>query len=205
MSVAQSDIDNPKPREVRGVPYNEILIDYRYFGQIRAGVYNDIGEKYISEQDFADIDTEKIKKESGAIEVIKNGPRFWVMDEITGYYNGEEKVIAGYKMNQPGILNFSFSDLKNRAAYSIHKINRKTTYTYKKGEKVYELISDKNAVYTMQSASREIDGSLSGRRANMHRIKRKYFIIFLFFYYDSFDSRYDATDIYVWQNSAGSC
>lgn len=161
MSVTQSEVSNPQPREVRGEPYNEILIVFRYFGQIRAGVYNDIGETYISERDFADIDADTVKKEFGAMEVIKNGPRFWVMDEITGYYNGEEKTIAGYKMNQPGILNLSFSDLKNRAAYSIHKVNRKTTYTYKKGEKVYELISDKNEVYTMQSASREIDSDLT--------------------------------------------
>jgi len=160
-SIQQSEISNPEPRKVRGEPYNEILVVYRHFNQIKAGVYNDIGEKHISEQDFAGIDTNAVKKEYGAMAVIKNGPRFWVMDEITGYYNGTERTIAGYKMNQPGILNLSVSDLKNRTAYSVHEVNRKTTYTYKKGEKVYELVSNNNEVYTMQSASREIDNNLT--------------------------------------------
>ena len=93
--------------------------------------------------------------------VIKNGPRFWTMDEITGYYNGTPKTIARYEMNQPGILDLSLKDLKNRSAYGIHKVNRKTTYTFRKGEKVYELVSDKNEVYTMQSGSREIDKNLT--------------------------------------------
>lgn len=161
MSISQSEISNPEPRQVRGIPYNEILIVYRYFDQIKAGVYNDIGETYISEQDFAAIDTDEIKKEFGAVAVMKNGPRFWVMDEITGYYNGTERTIAGYQMNQPGILNLSIADFTNRSAYSIHQVNRKTTYTYKKGEKVYELVSDTGEVYTMQSASREIDSNLT--------------------------------------------
>jgi len=160
-SIKQSEISTPKPREVRGQPYNEILVVYRHFGQIMAGVYNDIGENHISEQEFAAIDTNAIKKEYGAMAVIKNGPRFWVMDEITGYYNGAQRTFAGYKMNQPGILNLSLSDLKNRSPYSVHEVNRKTTYTYKKGEKVYELVSGDNEVYTMQAASREIDKNLT--------------------------------------------
>lgn len=161
MSVTQNEISNPKPQEVRGKPYNEFLVVYRYFDQIRAGVYNDTGETYISEKDFENIDVNAVKKQFGAMTVIKNGPRFWVMDEITGYYNGTPRTIAGYKMNQPGILNLSLTDLKNRSAYSIHKVNRKTSYTFKKGQKVYELVSNKNEVYTMQSASREIDKNLT--------------------------------------------
>ena len=59
-SIKQSEISTPKPREVRGQPYNEILVVYRYFNQITAGVYNDIGENHISEQEFADINTDAI-------------------------------------------------------------------------------------------------------------------------------------------------
>ena len=161
MRISQIEVKNPQPRKVRGEPYNEILIVYRHFGQIKAGVYNDIGETLISEEAFAAIDTDAIKREYNAVAVMKNGPRFWVMDEITGYYGGEERVLAGYRMNQPGVLNLSLSDLTNRKAYDIHKVNRKTTYTYYQGEKVYELVTDSGAVYTMQSASREIDPNLT--------------------------------------------
>lgn len=161
MRIAQTEVQNPQPRKVRGEPYNEILIVYRHFGQIKAGVYNDIGETLISEKEFAAIDTDAIKREYNAVAVIKNGPRFWVMDEITGYYGGAQRVLAGYRMNQPGVLNLNLSDLTNRSAYEVHKVNRKTTYTYYLGEKVYELITDKGEVYTMQAASREIDPNLT--------------------------------------------
>lgn len=160
-SIAQTEVQNPQPRKVRGEPYNEILIVYRYFGEIKAGVYNDIGEPLIDEDAFRAIDTDAIKKEFGAVAVLKNGPRFWVMDEITGYYGGTARVLAGYQMNQPGVLNLHVSDLTNRAPYTVHQVNRKTTYTYDQGKKVYELISNQGDVYTMQSASREIDATLT--------------------------------------------
>lgn len=160
-SISQTEISDPEPRTVRGEPYNELLVVYRYFHQLRAGVYNDIGKPLISEADFDAIDTDMVKKQFGAMTVLKNGPRFWVMDEITGYYNGAERTIAGHPMNQPGILDLSLSDLRNRKPYSEHQVTRKTTYTFKRGEKVYELVSDQNEVYTMQSASREIDKTLT--------------------------------------------
>lgn len=160
-SVEQTEISHPEPRQVRGQPYNEFLVVYRYFNKIRAGVYNDIGQAPISKQDFASIDPEAVKKEFGAMTVVKNGPRIWMMDEITGYYNGAVRTIAGHTMNQPGIVNLSFSDLKKRPAYSTHQVTRKTTYTFKKGGKVYELISSDNQVYTMQSVSLEIDPGLT--------------------------------------------
>lgn len=160
-SFTQTEVKDPKPMMVRGQPYNEILIVYRYFGQLKAGVFNDIGKTLISEEDFNKIDSAAIKKEFGAMAVIMNGPRFWVMDEITGYYAGPEEKIAGHMMNQPGILNLSLKSLFNRSSYSINTVTRKTTFTFKAGEKIYELINDKNEVFTMQSGSREVDKTLS--------------------------------------------
>lgn len=160
-SFTQTPIKDPKPLLVRGQPYNEILIVYRYFDKLKAGVYNDIGKPLISEEEFSKIDPEAIKKEFKAMTVIMNGPRFWIMDEITGYYMGPENMISGYRMNQPGILNLSLKSLFNRSAYSVSAVTRKTTFTFKAGQKVYELINDKNEVFTMQSGSREIDKTLT--------------------------------------------
>lgn len=160
-SITQHEIEHPSPKKVRGSSYNEILVVYRYFNKLKAGVYNDIGKALIAEEDFAKISTEEVKKEFGATAVIKNGPRFWVMDEITGYYNGSEQIIANHLMNQPGILNLSFQDLKNRIPYSVHQINRKTDYTYYKNQKVYQIVTDQGDVFTMQSASKEVDKEIT--------------------------------------------
>jgi hypothetical protein len=40
-------------------------------------------------------------------------------------------------------------------------VERTTTYTFYAGEKVYELVSDTDEVYTMQAASQEIDENLT--------------------------------------------
>ena len=160
-SFTQTELKNPTPMLVRGQPYNEILVVYRYFDKLKAGVYNDIGERLIPEEEFLSIDPKAVQKEFGAMTVIMNGPRFWVMDEITGYYVGPKKVIAGHPMNQPGILNLSLINLFNRLPYSVSSVTRKTTYTFKAGEKFYELINDKNEVFTMQSGSREVDTTLT--------------------------------------------
>jgi hypothetical protein len=160
-SINQVAVAKPKAKLVRGMDYNEIFIVYRYFNKFKAGVYNDIGKKLISHDEFDKIDVDAVKKEFNAFAVVKNGPRFWVMDEITGYCNGQERTIGGFEMNQPGVLNLSLNTLKNRKPYVVNTVNRKTRYTFKKGEKLYELINDKNEVFTMQSGSKEVDKNLT--------------------------------------------
>ena len=115
----------------------------------------------ISDDDFARMNAEDIRKEFGAMAVLKNGPRFYVVDEITGYRMGADRIISGHKMKQPGVLNLSFELLLNRSPYAVKAVNRKTSFVFHKGEKVYELVNPQNEVFTMQAASRMVDNSLA--------------------------------------------
>ncbi|MGL5928584.1 MAG: hypothetical protein ACRCY8_06580 [Dermatophilaceae bacterium] len=160
-SIAQSEVADPRPQVVRNEPYHEVFVVYRQFATVRAAVYNDIGKPLIGDDDFDRIDTDAVADELGAMTAIKNGPRFWTMDEITGYYAGADRVIAGHPMSQPAILELSLSDLVNRSPYTSREVHRTTTYTYRRGQKVYELITDRGEVFAMQSGSREVDPDLT--------------------------------------------
>lgn len=159
-SIDQADLSNPQPKRLRGEAYHEVIVLYRYFNQIKAGVYSDTGEPLISDDVFARMDVDEIRKELGAMAVLKNGPRFYVVDEITGYRMGAERNIGGHRMTQPGVVKLTFGHLLKRSPYTVKEVNRKTTYLFKKGEKVYELANPQNEVFTMQAASREIDKGL---------------------------------------------
>jgi hypothetical protein len=160
-SFQLNDNKDSKPKLVRGNPYHEFLIIFRHYFKLYAVVYNDIGKVLMPDQVFAEIDTEVLKEEFGAIEVVKNGPRFFVMDEIVGYSNGKARIFGGYTMDHIANLKLPISIAKKRNPYEEQYVNRKTKYTFYAGEKIYEIISDTNEVYTLQSCSREIDVNLT--------------------------------------------
>lgn len=142
---------------VRGKQYCEIFTAYRKFLKYKIGIYNNLKRPQMTLSEWDNLDTEKIKKELGAVKVIKNGPRFWVMDEIGGYYSGETREFNGFEFDLVAIITKSLNGKFSRENYAEHKIERYTDWHYYKDRKVFELISDKGMVYTMQSASLEIN------------------------------------------------
>lgn len=141
---------------VRGKIYFELFTAYRKFRNIEAGIYNTIKRIPVPLNDWDNLDIEIIKKELGAAAIIKNGPRFWVMDELCGYYTGESRVFAGYTFDLVARLSRRADDISRRDNYTEQNINRYTDFIFHKGKKIYELISDKGIVYTLQAASQEI-------------------------------------------------
>ena len=141
---------------VRGKIYFELFTAYRKFRNIEAGIYNTIKRIPVPLNEWENLDTENIKKELGAAAIIKNGPRFWVMDELRGYYTGESREFAGYTFDLVARLSRRADDISRRDNYTEQSINRYTDFIFHKGKKIYELISDKGITYTLQAASQEI-------------------------------------------------
>lgn len=142
--------------ETRGKIYFELFTAYRHFGNIKAGIYNTTKRIPVPLDDWNNLDTDLLKKELGAAAIIKNGPRFWMMDELHGYYSGEPMEFSGYTYDLVAILTRKYSELSNRENYTEQTINRYTDFIFKKGKKIYELTSDAGIVYTLQAASMEI-------------------------------------------------
>lgn len=149
---------------IRGKLYFEIFTAYRDFNNYKLGIYNTIKHKPIPDDVWDNLNVKTMAKDLGAATIIKNGPRFWVMDEILGYYSGETRDFYGYKLDLVGIIEKPVSEaaeMKDRQYYKEQAIHRVTDWIFDKGKKIYELISDKGEVYTMQSVSLEIDKELT--------------------------------------------
>lgn len=147
--------------DLRGKIYFEIFTAFRRFRRIRAGVYNTIRRIPFTLDAWDDLDTDKIKQELGAAAVIKNGPRLWALDAIRGYYRGGSYDFNGYILDLVAVIESEASQLSDRKNYTEHTIIRYTDFIFLKGKKIYELITDKEVIYTLQSVSHEINKDIT--------------------------------------------
>lgn len=107
---------------------------------------------------------EKLAREYGAMKVLYNGPRYWVVNSIEAKGNTRNGKIAnfgGIEMTQRATLEKTiFERGLGASAYTENTVARATVYTYLKGNMVYELISPNGEIYRMQSYSQTIDKDL---------------------------------------------
>lgn len=151
-SVNAADMNN-----MRGERYGEVLLGSGGLLVPNSfDVYNTIGLNDCPEELWSKLDAEKLKKETGAKVVKLNGPRYWVIDGLTGssLVNKEKRSFDGLDMRLAGTLELTMKDKMSLGKpYIIHQVARKTTWVFKAGKPVYQLIDPDGAVYFMQSFS----------------------------------------------------
>lgn len=140
----------------RPIPYNEVLLAYRSWFDVKIIVYNDLND-VLSDEEFDALDLDAIKRETGASFVIPNGRRYFVLDKIQSYRESVKRELGGHQFLTPAFISLSLWDILNRKPYHPTTVDRDTIYTYLAGSKVYRLIDPNGKVYTMQSASRAVD------------------------------------------------
>jgi hypothetical protein len=149
----------------RNLRYGEIIPVYRKGAKLYMEVYNTVNSNELPEELWKKIDTTSLAKQYGAMTVIANGPRYWVVNEIeAGKMSKEGKVASfgGIEMTQRASLSSTiFNGSIGNKKYTENIVNRETTYHYWKGNMVYELTSPKGDVYRMQSYSQQIDPNLT--------------------------------------------
>ena len=139
----------------RPIPYNEVLIAYRSWFDVKVIVYNDLND-VLTDEEFDALDLDAIKDQTGASFVIPNGRRYWVLDKIESYRVTPRRKLGGHEFLIPAVVNLSIWDILSRQPYRPTTVERDTIYTYFAGSKVYRLIDPDGKVYTMQSATRAI-------------------------------------------------
>lgn len=152
------------PSDIRDYPYCELIPDTVADGVITEHVFNTLGFNTcpkdqwstITEQSVIDAYNAAYGSSGMATSATLNGRRHWVMDSIKS--NGgnssspDTLTVNGMELGKKAILTVPVGEATiGTNAYEINTVERSTTYIFKKGRKVYELIDPDRNVYVMQS------------------------------------------------------
>lgn len=145
---------------VFGRRYCELLLVHTHGHVITADVYNTYGLNKCPHAAWNAIDTTAVAQTNGAVVALRNGPRFWAMNTIEKYQQGRlvVKDLGGLRMTEEAVL--SATGLST-APYTIHRVERATTFIYDAGQTVYELHGSDGSRWVMQSWSEQIAPTLT--------------------------------------------
>jgi hypothetical protein len=144
--------------EVRDRRYCEIFVIRRSGLRLEGDVFNTLGLNDCPATQWAAIDQAKLKAEYGAVAIVMNGPRHFMMDRIDIVKPGQSPVdFQGLQMNLVAVLHIPWGDIVDRVPYAELKVSRSTRFSFDGGLPVYELISPSGDTYVMQSYSEIVD------------------------------------------------
>lgn len=119
-------------------------------------VWNTIGLNRCPAVQWNAFDESALATELGDIAVILNGPRHWVIDSASGS-TGEVRSFHGMRLRKVATIPIRTADDLIRAPYTERVVSRHTTWSWKRGRRVYELVAPGGARYVMQSYSQIVD------------------------------------------------
>jgi hypothetical protein len=149
-----------KNANVFGKRYCELFAVHKAASGFVADVYNTFGINDCPQATWTAIDTTAVATTLHALAVVRNGPRFWLMNKIEKFQHGHRviKNLGGLRMAD--VAQLILSSLST-APFTTHMVDRATTFTWNAGSTVYELRGPGGSTWVMQSYSRQIDPALS--------------------------------------------
>ena len=103
-----------------------------------------------------------MKKRFGALQVVLNGPRHFVMDAIAAAgdtASGATVDAGGLALTARATIKVGLSDLRTKP-YRERTIERETRYIFKAGQPMFLLVRPDGVRYAMQSYAQIVDKSL---------------------------------------------
>jgi hypothetical protein len=148
---------------IRDARYCELLVVTGRVIDLKASVYNTLGLNDCPPAIWQAIDIDALKKQLDAREIIRNGPRHFLMDKIGEAGTPAPPVdFQGLELRLRATIALGIEDLlKPREPYAVRRIDRTTDYVFDAGQPVFELVDPKGQVYVMQAYSQIVDPSLS--------------------------------------------
>lgn len=174
-ALAQAEAPAPAAPQAEAVNVPSppaVLRDYRYceivpitltFGGLKAQVFNTIGYGDCPEADWKTITESELRKRFGAVSVILNGPRHFIMDKIMpkgATARGEVITVNGITLESRADLSLSLFELLDKP-YGEHTVDRETVYRFDAGKPTFQLTAADGAVYVMQSYAQIVDPTLT--------------------------------------------
>ena len=148
---------------VRDARYCEIIPVVRHGLRFVGTVYNTLGLNDCPPALWDKISEAALRKRFGAIIVVLNGPRHFVMDAIGAAGDtaaGATIDVGGLGLTARATIPLRLADMRTKP-YRERTVDRETRYIFKAGRPVFLLVRPDGARYAMQSYAETADKSLS--------------------------------------------
>ncbi|MEM7336244.1 MAG: hypothetical protein AAF490_29455 [Chloroflexota bacterium] len=163
-AVEQTQFQQP-PEDMRNFRYCEVIPVFRSGTTLNLEVYNTVGLNDCPEEAWGELDEEDMADEFGAVQIIANGPRFLLVNEVgasDAMIEGKVSDFGGIEMRLAATIETELSGgMVGETFYEANAVQRTTTFTFYAGDMVYELISPEGDVYRMQSYTHQVDPTLT--------------------------------------------
>jgi hypothetical protein len=135
-------------KNCRDSRYGEIFI----IKETGLDVYNTTGMNDCPAALWDKLDVEAVKKDFGAMQVQKNGPHFWMMDEQT-LTMGETRTFGGIDARWAAHAPLSVvqKGATGGKPYAIYTPSKTQSMVYSKAKPVFELVDPEGHVYVLQA------------------------------------------------------
>ena len=148
---------------VRDARYCEIIPVVRRGLRLVGTVYNTLGLNDCPPAVWDKITEDAMKKRFGALMVVLNGPRHFVMDAIAAEgdtASGATVDAGGLSLTARATIKLRLADMRTKP-YRERTVDRQTRYVFMAGRPVFLLVRPDGARYAMQSYAEMADKSLS--------------------------------------------
>ena len=153
-------------KNLRNVRYCEVIPVTQQGDTNTSWIYNtlclnDCPEDQWNDLTEAEAQQEYSSEDPNTVGAKKNGPRYWVMDQLDGSGSsttGKTFTFGGIKTLLRATLDTKVGqDTVGTDPWITNQVKRDTVYTYRAGQLIYKLTTDKNQVYIMQSYSQQVE------------------------------------------------
>jgi hypothetical protein len=147
---------------VRDARYCEIVVIRLAGLKAVASVYNTLGLDTCDPATWKRITAAEVKRTLGGADVVLNGPRHFVMDQIgSGAPEpGAVVTVEGMAFRKQAEIVIHL-DQRGLPPYTEQKIERTTTYVFEAGKPIFVLAAPNGRSYVMQSYSNILDPTLA--------------------------------------------
>jgi hypothetical protein len=149
-AIALPAAASPGSPNLHNARYCEILEVRGSLPNVVVTVWNTIGLNRCPAAKWEAIDASALAAERGATLVIKNGPRHFLMDSATASI-GRTETFGGIAMRKVATIPIDTAAELSRTPYTERTIERRNTWTWNAGRRVYELLAPDGSNYVMQS------------------------------------------------------